>query len=119
MNQMNNRSESYEWVGWVIAAIVGIVFVLYIFNSNADKSDSTQNNVNSSETATEPATLSEPSQTESSWSCVDATSYNQNAYDDNRCTDGNETRYVSDSQAEELDPDYSPGKAGASYYNSR
>ena len=64
---------------------------------------------------------SEPAQavTSSSWHCVDATSYDHNAYNDNKCTNGSETRYVSDSQAVSLDPNYSPGKAGAAYYNNQ
>lgn len=54
------------------------------------------------------------------WSCVDVTSYNKNAYDDNKCTSNSgEVKYVSDSQAVSLDPDYNPGKSGAYYYNSQ
>ena len=54
------------------------------------------------------------------WHCVDATSYNKNPYDDNRCTSSTgEVRYVSDSQSRALDPSYSPGKAGHYYYNSK
>lgn len=54
------------------------------------------------------------------WHCVDATSYNQNAYDDNKCTSSTgEVRYTSDSQAVALDPSYSPGKSGAYYYNNK
>jgi 3D domain protein len=54
------------------------------------------------------------------WHCVDATSYNKNPYDDNRCTNSTgEVRYVSDSQSRILDPSYTPGKAGHYWYNSR
>ena len=54
------------------------------------------------------------------WHCVDVTSYNQNAYDDNLCTSSTgERRYTSDSQAIALDPSYSPGKSGAYYYNNK
>ena len=54
------------------------------------------------------------------WRCVDATSYNKNPYDDNKCTSSTgEARYVSDSQARALDPSYSPGQSGHPYYNSR
>ena len=53
------------------------------------------------------------------WHCVDTTSYNKNPYDDNYCKSSEgEGRYVSDSQAMALDPSYTPGKAGHSYYNS-
>lgn len=54
------------------------------------------------------------------WHCVDATSYNKNPYDDNRCTSSTgEVRYVSDSQSRILDPSYTPGKTGHYWYNSR
>ena len=54
------------------------------------------------------------------WHCIDVTSYNQNAYDDNKCTSSTgEVRYTSDSQAIALDPSYSPGKSGAYYYNNK
>ena len=54
------------------------------------------------------------------WQCIDVTSYNQNAYDDNKCTSSTgEVRYTSDSQAIALDPSYRPGKAGAYYYNNK
>ena len=54
------------------------------------------------------------------WHCVDATSYNKNPYDDNRCTSSTgEVRYVSDSQSRALDPSYTPGQAGHPYYNSK
>lgn len=54
------------------------------------------------------------------WHCVDATSYNKNPYDDNKCTSSTgEVRYVSDSQSRTLDPSYSPGQSGHYYYNSK
>ena len=54
------------------------------------------------------------------WHCVDATSYNKNPYDDNKCTSSTgEVRYVSDSQSRALDPSYSPGQSGHSWYNSK
>lgn len=54
------------------------------------------------------------------WRCVDATSYNKNPYDDNRCTSSTgEVRYVSDSQSRALDPSYTPGNYGHPYYNSK
>ena len=54
------------------------------------------------------------------WHCVDATSYDRNAYNDNRCTSSTgEVRLLSDSQAESLDPSYHAGKSGAYYYNSK
>lgn len=53
------------------------------------------------------------------WHCVDATSYNKNPYDDNKCTSSKgRIRYVSDSEARSLDPTYIPGKSGNPYYNS-
>lgn len=54
------------------------------------------------------------------WHCVDATSYNKNPYDDNRCTSSTgEVRYVSDSQSRALDPSYVPGTSGHYWYNSK
>ena len=54
------------------------------------------------------------------WHCVDATSYNKNPYDDNKCTSSTgEVRYVSDSQSRALDPSYRPGQSGHYYYNSK
>lgn len=54
------------------------------------------------------------------WHCVDATSYNKNPYDDNRCTSSTgQVVYVSDSQSIQLDPSYSPGKSGHSWYNNK
>lgn len=53
------------------------------------------------------------------WRCRDVTSFDKNAYNDNRCTDGNESRLVSDSQARRLDPTYVPGQSGDPWYNSQ
>ena len=53
------------------------------------------------------------------WHCHDTTSYDRNPYNDNYCeySDGS-GKYVPDSEARALDPDYTPGKAGAAYYNN-
>lgn len=52
------------------------------------------------------------------WRCHDTTSYDRNPYNDNYCEYSDGTgKYVSDSEARALDPDYVPGKAGAAYYN--
>ncbi len=54
------------------------------------------------------------------WKCVDATSYDGNAYNDNKCTSSTgQVRYVSDSEARRLDPSYRPGQSGAWYYNNK
>lgn len=120
---MSKHSDDYGWLGWVAAIVICAIFMIYIFssssNSEADNVDSSDMTPTVSESAVEAVTESEPSQDSSSWNCMDATSYNQNAYDDNKCIKGVETQYVSDSQAVELDPNYSPGKAGASYYNNQ
>ena len=57
--------------------------------------------------------------TKPAWHCHDTTSYDRNPYNDNYCeySDGS-GKYVPDSEARALDPDYTPGKAGAAYYNS-
>ena len=57
--------------------------------------------------------------TKPAWHCHDTTSYDRNPYNDNYCeySDGS-GKYVPDSEARRLDPGYTPGKAGAAYYNS-
>jgi len=118
---MSKYSNDYGWIGWVVAIALSVFFVIYIFTPKSEDytSNSSEAIPATLEPSSKPVVEIEPSQDTSSWNCVDATSYNQNAYDDNRCTNGEETRYVSDSQAIELDPSYSPGKAGASYYNNQ
>jgi hypothetical protein len=115
---MNARKDDFSWIGWIVAAAIGIVFVMYLFSSS--------NNGGGTGTPSEPTpttqtdTTTESSAEDSnSWHCVDATSYDHNAYNDNKCTKGSETQYVSDSPALQLDSSYSPGKAGAAYYNNQ
>lgn len=120
---MSKQSDDYSWLGWIAAAVIAVTFVIYVISSG-DSSDNSVDTTSESSTSIEPSieTMSDAANTvepSSGWKCYDATSYNQNAFDDNRCTNGTETRYVSDSQAIELDPGYSPGKSGASYYNAQ
>jgi hypothetical protein len=119
---MNKQNTSYAWLGWAVAIVIGFIFILTVINSNSNKGEVTST-PNTTGTSTKQPTIQNPpivtSSQGSSWHCVDATSYNHNAYDDNKCTNGSVTSYVSDSQAVSLDPSYSPGKSGASYYNSR
>ncbi len=118
---MEEKTE-YTWWASVVVVIILMVIVFTVLGSNNDiKSRSTQPEAMSSYTPPTKDTPPVAASTEpfSSWKCVDATSYNQNAYDDNQCSNGSETKYVSDSQAKSLDPNYSPGKAGASYYNNQ
>ena len=52
------------------------------------------------------------------WRCVDVTSYDQNPYNDNKCTNSlGEVIYTYDSEAERLDSTYYAGKSGARKYN--
>jgi len=54
------------------------------------------------------------------WKCVDATSFDGIANNDNKCTSSTgQVKYVSDSEAIKLDPKYRPGKSGAWYYNNK
>lgn len=54
------------------------------------------------------------------WHCYDATSYDKNPYNDNKCVSSTgEIRYVSDSQSRQLDPYYAPGQSGHWYYNNK
>lgn len=57
--------------------------------------------------------------TKPTWHCHDTTSYDRNPYNDNYCeySDGS-GKYVPDSEARALDPGYTPGQAGAAYYNN-
>lgn len=53
------------------------------------------------------------------WHCHDTTSYDRNPYNDNYCEYSDGTgKYVPDSEARRLDPEYTPGKSGAVYYNN-
>lgn len=53
------------------------------------------------------------------WRCHDTTSFDQNPYNDNYCRYSDGTgRYVPDSEARKLDPEYKPGQRGSRYYNS-
>lgn len=57
--------------------------------------------------------------TKPAWHCHDTTSFDRNPYNDNYCEYSDGTgKYVPDSEAIILDPDYVPGKAGAAYYNN-
>ncbi len=120
---MKNNQPDYGWMGWTVAAVIGAVFIFSLINSDSQESNQTTAPVVPTTSVSKPTAAVDVKikevQEEASWKCVDATSYNQNAYDDNACTKGGETRYVSDSQALELDPGYRPGKAGASYYNNQ
>lgn len=52
------------------------------------------------------------------WHCVDVTSFDRNPNNDNKCTNSKgETVWVRDIKACQLDPTYSPGQSGPSYYN--
>lgn len=74
----------------------------------------------SKETTKEPVSQIVAKGTKVLWYCVDATSYDKNPYNDNKCTSSTgEILYVSDSQSRILDPSYSPGKSGHPYYNSK
>ncbi len=53
------------------------------------------------------------------WRCFDTTSFDRDAHNDNYCENEDGGRFVSDSEAVELDPTYSPGKAGHAWYNEQ
>lgn len=123
---MNSNNSS---VGWILAIVAFIILVIGISFNSTPKNDSkstqpayTTTNTTTTTTAAK-ATKVEPVKQEPqpiTWSCVDATSYNKNPYDDNLCTSSTgEVRYVSDSQARALDPSYTPGTSGHPYYNSK
>ena len=122
---MNNNNSSF---GWIIAIIAFIALAIGVgFNATSKTSSKTTQPVytapKETTTTTVKTTKAEPARQEPqpiTWSCVDATSYNKDPYDDNLCTSStNEVRYVSDSQARALDPSYTPGTSGHPYYNSK
>ncbi len=110
---------------WVIGIVAGIIAIATIISNNSKtatnatyKTTYTTPTYTTKTQTTVPKVETKP--TTVTWHCVDATSYNKNAYDDNRCTSSTgETRYVSDSQARALDPSYVPGTSGHPYYNSK
>ena len=118
---MSDSSNDYGWIGWLTAIVLGLALMVFLYNPNSDSNviDPVDSTPTSAEGTPAPVSSSNEEENANAWHCIDATSYNQNAYDDNKCTKGSDTRYVSDSQAEGLDPNYKPGKAGASYYNNR
>ncbi len=67
-----------------------------------------------------PTPTQKPKYSTVTWKCVDATSYDGIANNDNKCTSSTgQVKYVSDSEAKKLDPKYKPGKSGAWYYNNK
>jgi hypothetical protein len=122
IKNMNTQNSNFGWMGWAVAAIIGAIFIFSTINTDNQINTTTSPTETTSPISEPPpvtAEESKPAQEDNTWHCIDATSYNQNAYDDNKCTKGNETKYVSDSQAVKLDSNYSPGKAGAAYYNNQ
>jgi hypothetical protein len=117
------------------AVVVGIIITAVVFacigGAVSGSSSSKKSSSSSSSTYTKSSSsysvpsystpkYEEPKSEPITWHCIDVTSYNKNAYDDNQCTSNTgEVRLVSDSQAVALDPTYSPGKSGAYYYNSK
>lgn len=117
------------------AVVVGIIIMAVIFaciggaisgsssnKKSSSSSSSTYTKSSSSYSAPSYSTpkYEEPKSESITWHCIDVTSYNKNAYDDNQCTSSTgEVRLVSDSQAVALDPTYSPGQSGHYYYNSK
>ncbi len=115
-------------LGWSVAIIIVLIFVSIVTgNGNKTKTPSTTYKPYKPVEIKTDYTLPKYITTQVvkaedivTWHCVDATSYNKNAYDDNKCTSSNGVvRYVSDSQARALDPSYVPGTAGHPYYNSK
>ncbi len=73
----------------------------------------------SEEVSKEPITRVIAIGTKIIWHCYDTTSYDKNAYNDNKCVNSTgETVFVPDSMAMDLDPDYLPSRKGHPYYNS-
>ena len=119
--------EKNTKTGLIIAGVILGVCAIAGIASSSSKNTTSQTTTNnyytpstsaSKSTATTPKVETKPQAI--TWQCVDATSYNKNPYDDNRCTSSTgEVRYVSDSQARSLDPSYTPGTSGHPYYNSK
>ena len=119
--------DNTKTVLWIISIIVSLIFIGSIASNNSDKTKASYNDSYSTPTYTTTTKTTTASKVEAktepepiTWYCIDATSYNKNPYDDNMCTSSTgEVRYVSDSQARVLDPDYVPGAYGHPYYNSK
>ncbi len=114
--------QSTKTVLWVVGIVVGIIAIAAIASNNSNNSTNKTNNSTYSQpkTTTPKAVETPKEETKVTWHCVDATSYDKNAYNDNRCTSSaGETRYVSDSQAVALDPEYTPGQGGHPWYNAQ
>lgn len=92
----------------------------YTYEVTYENGKETSRQLLSSEITKQPVTKIIAKGTKVLWHCVDATSYDKNPYNDNKCTSSTgDVKYVSDSQARQLDPTYSPGKSGHWYYNSK
>lgn len=124
---MSNKKGSDISGGTVAVGVIIMAVVFACIGGAVSGSSSSKKSSSSSYSAPSYSTpkyetpkYEEPKSNPVTWHCVDATSYNRNAYDDNKCTSSTgEVRYVSDSQAVALDPTYSPGKSGAYYYNNK
>lgn len=110
---------------WIIGIVIGIISIAAIA-SNSSKTSKTNYNSNYSsstyttKTTTTPKVEVKTTPTPITWHCIDATSFDKNPYNDNKCTSSTgEVRYVSDSQARALDSSYIPGTSGHPYYNSK
>ena len=121
----------------IFLILIFLGFIVYIFvsikyptNTN-NTSNQTINNtakptliINNNKVFQTPTPRSIPNNTYRgntiTWKCIDSTSFDGNAYNDNKCTSSaGEVRYVSDSQAISLDPSYRPSKSGDPYYNNK
>jgi hypothetical protein len=117
------KSSNTPLIIFVIAIIIMAIYFAAGGTSNKTTKESTVKTTTPSSITTKKTTTttttSTPKQVKITWKCVDATSYNKNPYDDNKCisSDG-QVRYVSDSESRKLDPSYTPGTKGHSYYNS-
>lgn len=126
---MKNNSNGGGFVATCLIVFAIIAFIGVIAMANNSNSSATKTNSSTSTPTTNyqpksnktpaitpvPVTPKEEPET---WTCYDATSYDKNSNNDNRCVSNKgTTRYVSDCEAVKLDPDYCPPQIGPSYYN--
>ena len=123
---MKSKTEISGGTVFVLVVIMGVIFggIAMATNSSSSRSTSTTGSSSSTTYNSTPKFYQDDEDEEEekedvvTWKCYDATSYNRNANDDNRCVSSKgDVRYVGDCEAKQLDPDYEDSNRGAYYYN--
>ncbi|MBR3157418.1 G5 domain-containing protein [Candidatus Saccharibacteria bacterium] len=92
--------------------------ITYTYEVTYEDGKETSRKQISKETTKKPITKVIAKGTKIIWHCTDATSFDRNPYNDNKCTNSKgQVKYVCDSEARKLDPSYDPPQIGPPYYN--